>query len=239
MTDEQPGGESPISAPEESTSARTVEPSRTTEPTSTTDVPKDSARSLRNASFDLASEMASGAARLVSSAAGASFRVGRAMLRPERLEIMAETGHYLREMRELGGLTLMELSEALDLEDKTLLEAVENGTATLSFELILRVAALVARHDPVPFVMRMTRAYNPTVWRILTDWGVGRVGLQFERERLFVNLLRRHDGARQLSDEGFAKVLAVTEASFEMALFYAMKEEGIEDRLIPEGDLAK
>jgi transcriptional regulator with XRE-family HTH domain len=183
--------------------------------------------------------MASGAARIVTSAAGASFRVGRAMLRPERLEMMAETGSYLRDMRELGGLTLMELSEALDLEDKSFLEAVENGTATLSFELILRMAALVARHDPVPFVMQLTRTYNPSIWRILNDWGVGRVTLQMERERQFVSLLRRHDGARKLSDEGFAKVLAVAESAFEMALFYALKEEGIEDKLIPDEELAK
>ncbi|MFN2278711.1 MAG: helix-turn-helix domain-containing protein, partial [Candidatus Promineifilaceae bacterium] len=140
------------------------------------------------------------------------------------------------DMREVAGLTLMELSEALDLEDKTLLEAVENGTATLSFELILRLAALVARHDPLPFVMRMTRTYNPGVWRILEDWGVGRMTLQFEREREFVNILRPHDGARKLSDDGFAKVLEVTKSAFELALFYALAEEGIQDRIGPTGE---
>jgi transcriptional regulator with XRE-family HTH domain len=185
---------------------------------------------LISAPFDIAEGMALGAARIVSAAAGASMRVGRTMLRPERLELMAETGNYLRDMREVAGLTLMELSEALDLEDKTLLEAVENGTATLSFELILRMAALVSRHDPIPFVMRMTRTYNPGVWQILHDWGIGRVTLQFEREREFLNLLRPHDGARKLSDKGFAKVLDVTRAAFEMALYYALAEEGIQDR---------
>ncbi len=183
--------------------------------------------------FDLAGEMALGAARFITAVAGAPMRVGRSVLRPQRLELMAETGSYLRDMREVAGLTLMELSEALDLEDKTLLEAVEDGTATLSFELILRLAALVARHDPLPFVMRMTRTYNPGIWRILKDWGVGRVTLQFEREREFVNILRLHDGARQLSDEGFARVLDVTKSAFELALFYALSEEGIEDRITP------
>jgi transcriptional regulator with XRE-family HTH domain len=183
--------------------------------------------------FDLAGEMALGAARVITAAAGASLRVGRSMLRPERLERMAETGRYLRDMREVAGLTLTELSEALDLEDKTLLEAVENGTATLSFELILRLAALVARHDPLPFVMRMSRTYNPGIWRILEDWGVGRISLQFEREREFVNILRPHDGARKLSDEGFAKVLEMTKSAFELALFYALAEEEIQDRISP------
>lgn len=187
---------------------------------------------LSQVPFGIAGEMASGAVRLASLTADASLRMGRAMLRPERLEMMRETGAYLRDAREVAGLTLMELSESLDLEDKSLLEAVENGTATLSFELILRIAALVARHDPVPFVMRMTRTYNPTVWRILNDWGVGRLTLQVEREREFVNILRRHDAARKLSDEGYKKVLDFTRAAFEMALFYAAAEEDIADRLV-------
>lgn len=194
---------------------------------------------LAHVPADLAGGMASGAVRLVSKTADASMRVGRAMLRPERLEMMRETGAYLRDMREVAGLTLMELSESLDLEDKSLLEAVENGTATLSFELILRIAALVARHDPVPFVMRMTRTYNPAVWRILHDWGIGRVTLQYERERQFINVLRRHDAARRLSDEGFNKVLDFTRAAFEMALFYAAAEEGITDKVVEPAEESK
>ncbi len=183
-------------------------------------------------SVDIAGGAAGAGARIVSATAGASLRIGRAMLRPERLEMMAETGHYIRDVRELAGLTLMELSEAIDLEDKSFLEAVEEGTATLSFELSLRIAALVARHDPVPFVMRVTRTYNPSIWRILHDWGIGRVSLQFEREREFINILRRHDTARRLSDEGFQKVFDYTKAAFEQALHYALIHEGIEDRLI-------
>lgn len=205
---------------------------------STEELASDLTVRLISVPFDIAGGMALGAARIVSAAAGASMRVGRTMLRPERLELMRETGSYLRDLREVTGLTLMELSEALDLEDKSLLEAVENGTATLSFELILRMAAMVARHDPVPFVMRMTRTYNPGIWQILHDWGVGRVTLQFEREREFVNILRPHDGARQLSDEGFAKVLDVTKSAFEMALFYALAEEGIQDRIDPQETLS-
>lgn len=101
----------------------------------------------------------------------------------------------------------------------------------------LRIAALVARHDPVPFVMHLTRTYNPSIWGILHDWGVGRVSLQFEREREFINILRRHDSARKLSDEGYQKVLDYTQAAFEQALFYAVVNESIdnediEDRII-------
>ncbi len=173
--------------------------------------------------------MASGAASLIGRTAGATLDLGRAMLNPDRLDMMAESGRYLQDMRELTGLTLMELSEALDLEDKTLLEAVEKGTATLSFDLILRSAALVARHDPIPYVMRMTRTYNPTIWRILNDWGIGRLTLHMEREREFINIFRRHDAARNLSDEGFARVLDFTRSAFEMSLHFVAESEGVED----------
>lgn len=189
----------------------------------------DSSPSLVGRLTRLPGGMASGAASLLSRTAGATMDLGRAMLRPERLEMMAESGRYLRDMREVAGLTLMELSEALDLEDKTLLEAVERGAATLSFDLILRSAALVARHDPVPYIMRMTRTYNPTIWRILDDWGVGRLSLQIERERQFINIFRRHDAARKLSDEGFAHVLDFTRSAFDMALHFVAEQEGVED----------
>jgi transcriptional regulator with XRE-family HTH domain len=138
---------------------------------------------------------------------------------------MLVAGNSLRDIREVAGLTLSEMSEALNLKDKSVLEAIENGTSTLSFELILRLAALIARNDPIPFILRTTRNYNPEVWRILDDWGVGRLPLQFERERQFINIFRRHDDARTLSDEGFEKVLEFTRQSFEMSLHFIQQQE--------------
>ena len=76
----------------------------------------------------------------------------------------------------------------------------------------------------------MTRTYNPTIWRILDDWGVGRLSLQIERERQFINIFRRHDAARKLSDEGFAHVLAFTRSAFDMALHFVAEQEGVEDK---------
>ena len=61
--------------------------------------------------------------------------------------------------------------------------ATSAGTATLSFELILRLSALLARNDPIPFVAQMLRGSNPALWRLLEDWGLGRIPLQLERER--------------------------------------------------------
>lgn len=188
---------------------------------------------------DLTGELTSGALRLAARSGGVPLQVARALLPrtsrlnpldPERLEMMRDTGMYLKDLRELAGLTVSELSDALKLKDRTLLEAVENGTATVSFELILRLAALLARHDPIPFVIRFTRTYNPEIWRLLEDWGIGRLPLQYERERQFINIFRSRDTARRLSDDGFAKVLDLTRAAFDMALHFAAAQEGISER---------
>jgi hypothetical protein len=107
---------------------------------------------------------------------------------------------------------------------------VENGTATLSFELILRLAAVLARNDPVPVILKFTRTYNPDLWKLLEDWGLGRLTLHFEREREFINIFRSHDAARKLGDAGFAEVLKFTRAAFEMALHFVMEREKVADQ---------
>jgi transcriptional regulator with XRE-family HTH domain len=196
---------------------------------------------------DLTGDLTDGVMRLAARTGEAPLRVARALLpiprqvrlpQPEQLEMMRETGLYLRDLRQLAGLTLNELSEAINLQDRTLLEAVENGTATLSFELILRLAALLARHDPIPFVIRFTRTYNPAIWKLLQDWGIGRLPVQYERERQFLNVFRRHDAARTLSDEGFDKVLGFTRAAFELSLHFIAEQEGVRDAspAEPKGD---
>ena len=152
---------------------------------------------------------------------------------PEGPELRREAGSYLREMREVAGLTLDELSEAVDISDRSFLEAAESGAATLSFELVLRLAAVLARHDPVPFVSRLVRSSNPLLWQLLEDWGVGRLPLQLEREREFVNILRGQDEARTLSDGEFARVLAFTRSAFETALHFASASPGL---ATPEDD---
>jgi transcriptional regulator with XRE-family HTH domain len=167
----------------------------------------------------------------IATSGGVGMRFGKALLFPASgsSEMRREAGRTLRELRELAGLTLDDLAEALEIADRSLLEAVEKGTATLSFELILRLAALVARNDPVPFVVQMTRSYNPTLWQLLQGWGIGRIPLQLERERRFVNVYRAHDVARKLSDDAFDHVLRFTQAAFEMALDFAATEEGLRD----------
>ena len=195
----------------------------------------DDARSLAQRFGDVAegltSELAERLRQALVDATGASLDLGRALFGPPRDPRLArEAGASLRELRELAGLTREELADAIRLQDRTLLQAVEEGTATLSFELVLRLAAILARHDPVPFLIRFTRTYNPEVWRLLEGFGLGRLPLHYEREREFVNIYRSHDAARQLSDEGFARVLAFTRRAFELALHFAAENE------LPEGE---
>jgi transcriptional regulator with XRE-family HTH domain len=160
---------------------------------------------------------------------GVGLQVGRLLFSPASARMRREAGRTLRELRELTGMTLDDLAAALDLRDRTLLEAVEAGTATLSFELILRLSALLARNDPIPFVAQMARGSNPALWKLLEDWGIGRIPLQLERERRFLNVFRGHDAARNLSDEGFERVLRYMRAAFELALGFVAEQEGVGD----------
>jgi transcriptional regulator with XRE-family HTH domain len=137
---------------------------------------------------------------------------------PEQLRQLAQAGESLRDLRELAGYSLTELSDALQLGDKSLLEAVEEGKAALPFEIILRLSSILARNDPLPFILKYTRTYNPKLSEFLQDWGLGKLPLQYEREREFINIYRKHDIARDLSDEDYAKVLAFVDSSFDMAM---------------------
>jgi len=174
-----------------------------------------------------AASLAAKAFRLAARAGDASVKVGKALITSSPLDtkLMKESGAYLKDVRELAGLTQAELAEALNLSDKSLLSAVEKGTATLSFELILRLAALLARHDPVPFIIKFIRTYDPEVWDILEKWGAGRIPVHFERERQFINIYRGHDAARKLTDKGFEQVLQFTRAAFEMALHFSSEQK--------------
>jgi transcriptional regulator with XRE-family HTH domain len=155
--------------------------------------------------------------------AAADVTLGAAKLmlpKPGQRAALAKTGAVLRRLRETAGLSIEEVGRAIDLKDPTLLELVENGKVALPFEIILRLASVLGRNDPISFVMRFTRSYNPDVWKTLESLGIGRLALQAGREREFANLYRGSDAARRLSDEDFAEVLKFTQAAFAMALAF-------------------
>lgn len=150
--------------------------------------------------------------------AGRDVALRAATPSPEQLRLMAMAGESLRDVREVAGLTVADVSRALDLRDKNVWEAIEAGREVLSVELILRVTSLLARNDPLPFILRMARSYQPRLWSTLQQLGVDGLPLQLEREREFINILRRHDAARALPDDDWTRVLDFTRHAFELGL---------------------
>ena len=155
--------------------------------------------------------------------AAADVTLGAAKMvlpKPEQRQTLEKTGAVLRRMREGAGLSVAEVGDAINLKDPALLELVENGKIALPFEIILRLASVLGRNDPISFVMRFTRSYNPEVWKTLEGLGIGRFAVQAGREREFANIYRGSDDARRMSDEEFAAVLAFTRAAFDLAMTF-------------------
>lgn len=134
--------------------------------------------------------------------------------------VWGKTGAALRRLREAAGLTIAEVGTAINLKDPSLIEAWEAGRLAVPFEIILRLAAVLGRNDPIAFVMKLTRSTNPDLWRSLEGLGVGKLLIQSAREREFANIYRVDDAARNLNDEEFAEVLTFTRAAFEMAMAF-------------------
>lgn len=156
---------------------------------------------------------------VTSSAADVGLALAQARTKdPKRKQAIARAGSQLKRWREAAGLTATELSEAVGLGDAKLLEEAEGGAVALPFEVVLRLAGVLGRHDPIPMALALTRQYNPDLWATLENLGVGRLAVQGARERELANLYRGHDAARKLDDEDFAQVLRFTRQAFEMAV---------------------
>ncbi|MES2102357.1 MAG: helix-turn-helix transcriptional regulator [Pseudomonadota bacterium] len=158
---------------------------------------------------------------IANTAADLSFRVAASRLtKPSQRAAVEKAGGLFRDLRESAGLTLGDLGRAINLKDTSLLEAVEGGKVGLPFEIILRLAGVLGRNDPIPVAMKLTRTYNPKLWATLEGLGIGKLAVQAGREREFANLYRASDAARQLNDEEFAAALKFVRASFEAALVF-------------------
>ena len=158
---------------------------------------------------------------IANTAADLSFRVAASRLKnPTHKAAVEKAGGVFRNLREGAGLTLQDLGRAINLKDLTLLEQVEGGKVGLPFEIILRLAGVLGRNDPIPIVMKLTRTYNPKLWATLESLGLGKLAVQAGREREFANIYRASDAARQLSDDEFAAALKFVRASFEAALVF-------------------
>jgi transcriptional regulator with XRE-family HTH domain len=146
-------------------------------------------------------------------------------LEPERLEAMAEAGNFLRDARETAGMSIKDLSESIGLTDRSVLENIESGQTIMPLELMLRSASLLARHDPIPFMIKFMRTYNPALEKTLEQLGVLALPKQYERERRFVNLVRQHDVLRTLSDDEYERFIHYMESSCNLVLDVMLKEK--------------
>ena len=145
------------------------------------------------------------------------------LTKPQHKAAVDRAGSLLQDLRQTAGLTAQDLGKALGLSDSSELDRIESGKIAMPFELILRAASVMGRKDPITFIMQLTRAYNPELWKTLESLGIGKLVVQGAREREFANLYRAHDAARALSDAEFALVLKFVNAGFEMALDFMGK----------------
>jgi transcriptional regulator with XRE-family HTH domain len=140
---------------------------------------------------------------------------------PGKKAAVARAGSQLRRWREAAGMTARELADAVGLGETKLIEQAEGGLATLPFDVVLRLAGVLGRRDPIPVAMALTRQYNPELWKALEAFGVGRLAIQGTRERELANVYRASDAARKLDDERFARVLDFTKRAFDMAVAFS------------------
>lgn len=147
---------------------------------------------------------------------------------PEQLERMGVAGRSLRDLREVAGVTREELAAAIDLDNPDILKAIEEGHAALPFEILLRMASFYSRNDPIPFILKYARTYNPKISNLMEKIGLDKLVIEAEREIQIVQIYRSRDAARQLSDEAFERVRAFTERAFDMALHFAASGENID-----------
>lgn len=185
------------------------------EPSSTPSPATGAVRSLARQLHSWAGSLLGG----VGTAADMSLTLAAASVqRPGPKAAVAKAAALVKDAREAAGMTLDDLGAALDLEDASFMALVESGKASLPFDMILRLAAIVGRNDPVTFVLQLTRSYNPRLWRSLEALGIGKLLVQAAREREFANIYRSNHVARELSDKEFAAALAFSAKAFDSAL---------------------
>ena len=88
---------------------------------------------------------------------------------------VAKAAALLRDLRQAAGLSVDDLGRALELDDPSFMGLVESGKVGLPFDLILRMAAVLGRNDPIGFILQMTRSYNPGTWKTLEALGIGKL----------------------------------------------------------------
>ncbi|MEM6604370.1 MAG: helix-turn-helix domain-containing protein [Pseudomonadota bacterium] len=198
------------------------------------DAAPSAARTLFDSLIRRAGKMAGGTLEIALDMAATSAINGDSWVREllkagastERLQAMVDAGNFLRDARETAGLSLAEVSERLGLGDDSMLEGVERGEALLPIDVIFRAASLLARHDPIPFLIKFFRSYNPQLESTLEQWGVMSIPKNYERERRFLNVYRQHDFLRDLDDEAHQRFIEYMDASTRLVVEVMEREAG-------------
>ncbi|MAT52458.1 MAG: hypothetical protein CMK32_14875 [Porticoccaceae bacterium] len=147
------------------------------------------------------------------------------MRTPDYMIQMGKAGRYLKDLREVAGLSIDDLASTINLENPDLLRAIEEGRKPVTLDILYRLASFHARHDPLGFIMNFTREYAPLQWQMLKMTGMDKLLISVEREVKFINIYRSRDRARQLSDEQFDRILAFMDQAFDMALALTSDDE--------------
>jgi len=192
---------------------------------------KDSSESRGPRSFNLDTllNLSARAGETFSKAVGQSGNLLEALLKaPEYMEHVGKAGRYLKDLREVAGLTLDDLSSAVDLNNPDMLRAIEEGRSPITLDILFRLASFYSRNDPISFMMNFSREYAPWLWQVLRIIGVERLLITLERELKFINIYRSRASALSLSDENFEKMLGFIRESFNMAMDFieTLEESG-------------
>lgn len=82
---------------------------------------------------------------------------------------------------------------------------------------------VLGRHDPMTFAMKLSRTYNPLLWKALDELGIDRMVALAGRERKIIKPYRANNDARRFSDADFAAVLSFTRSAFDMGVKFCVE----------------
>lgn len=152
-------------------------------------------------------------------AKGQSGNILEKMLKaPEYMEQIGKAGSYLKDLRQVAGLTQEDLAKAIDLENLDVLQAIEEGRSPVTLDILFRLASFYSRNDPLSFMLNFSKEYAPWMWQLLRFTGIERLVITLEREMKFINIYRSRDAARKLSNEDFDRVITFMHNTFDSAL---------------------
>ncbi len=159
---------------------------------------------------------------------------------PDFMEQVGKAGSYLKDLREVAGLTRDDLAKAVDLKNPDILKAVEEGRAPITLDLLFRLSSFYSRNDPFAFMFNFSREHAPWLWQALRITGMEKLLITLERELKFINIYRARESARHLSDEDFDKMLNFVSGGFNMAMDFiepqTAKKKGKRQKAQPAPD---